>query len=159
MAAPATEMDLTEARIADLVSRGLAPAARLSDIRRSNVLASTRLLDLEESLATALFEFERLQREEVQYDQIRMEELLAEREEEGEALRIALHRLETIAEYLGSQSSEFLSDELYGAIDLQVIAHRRDNGEMTKVVIPLDSELQPADTLEVTFSTGEELSQ
>lgn len=159
LAASTSEDEAEERRIAELVGRGLAPAGRLADIRRSNVLAATRLLDLEENLAFALFEFARLERQALQYEEERLQTLLTNREAEREALRAARHRMEIIAEYLGSQSSEYLADEIYGVSEMQATVYRMVDGRREEAALALDAELRPGDALDISFAESAGLGQ
>ncbi len=139
-----------EARVISLVDRGLAPGSRIADTRRTTVLSATRLLDVEEDLATTSLVLTRLRRDREQYEQERSLRLLQERRGANLAIRDASLQMDTIAKYLAGASSEIGVDSLITDIDYTVEIYRLVDGELK--LFPADklTRLLPGDSLEIS---------
>ncbi len=141
-----------EQRTQDLVSRSLVPATRLSEVRRNTVLSASRLLDLENQLAAGRLEVTRLEREIAAYDENRLTELLTLREQLSAAVVEARLRMDLLTQNLsGVVDGEGTAAAMLSS-DVVIRAYRRDGETIRPVVVEMDSELQPGDTLEVVLN-------
>ncbi|MFY0691636.1 MAG: polysaccharide biosynthesis/export family protein [Paracoccaceae bacterium] len=136
-----------EERLQGLLESGLTLAARMADIRRSTVMSATRLLDLEESLATAELEVTRLQRELDEYEEVRMSGLLEAREEVFSTVLDTRLLMNLYAQNL-SGASGGLGDLAYDtALNVSVEVLRRSADQEVQVPLGLEDALLPGDTL------------
>ncbi len=139
-----------EARVVSLVDKGLAPGSRLADTRRTTVLSATRLLDVEEDLATTGLILTRLRRDQEQYEQERSLRLLQERRTASLAIRDAGVRMDTISKYLAGASSEIGTESLISDIDYTVVIFRVVDGQLQTLAAEKLTELLPGDSLEIS---------
>lgn len=140
-----------EARVRDLVERSLVPATRLNDVRRNTVLSATRLLELESQLAAADLDVTRRQRDIEAYEEMRLADLLALREQLNAAVLEARLRMDLLTQNLAGSTEGESMTSLLTDMDATIRVFRRDDGRITPIIIEMDSELEPGDTLEVVL--------
>ncbi|NNK79043.1 MAG: hypothetical protein HKP40_10065 [Litoreibacter sp.] len=136
-----------ETRLQGLLESGLTLAARMADIRRTTVLSATRLLDLEESLATAELEVTRLQRELDEYEEVRMSGLLEGREVVFSTVLDTRLQMNLYAQNLSGSSGSVGDLGFDTALDVSVEVLRRSAEREIQVPLGLDEALLPGDTL------------
>ena len=148
-----------ETRIQDLVNRGLAPSARLSEVRRNTVQSATRLLDLEEILASAELEITRQHRENSKYEEQRLIDLLNEKKAAQSVIRISAIRMDVLSQYLSGQTTDFGSDDLVALFNYDATIFRKTASSVTTVYGDETTVLLPGDTLEVSLQSQQSLNQ
>ncbi|WP_343080300.1 polysaccharide biosynthesis/export family protein [Ostreiculturibacter nitratireducens] len=136
-----------EERTRDLLEKGLAPATRLADIRRTTVLSGTRLLEIEQLLADAELDVTRLQRELNEYEEDRLAALLTDRETTYSEVLDTRLQMDLYAQNLSGTAGGLGELGMASDLHVSVLALRRSKGEDSRVELDLDSELQPGDTL------------
>jgi polysaccharide export outer membrane protein len=138
-----------EARVRDLVDRSLVPATRLNDVRRNTVLSAARLLDLESQLAAANLDVTRGQRDIEAYEETRLTDLLTLREQLNATVIEARLRMDQLTQNLaGSSEGDSMASQLM-SMNATVRVFRKVDGRITPMLVDIDSELEPGDTLEV----------
>lgn len=140
-----------EARVRDLVERSLVPATRLNEVRRDTVLSATRLLGLESELAAADLDVIRIQRDIEAYEETRLADLLALREQLNAAVLEARLRMDLLTQNLAGATEGESMTSLLTDMDATIRVFRQVDGRITPVIIDMDSELEPGDTLEVVL--------
>jgi len=140
-----------EARVRDLVERSLVPATRLNEVRRDTVLSATRLLELESQLAAADLDVIRRQRDIEAYEEMRLAELLTLREQLSAAVLEARLRMDLLAQNLSGSSEGESMASLLMDMSSTIRVFRRVEGRITPIIIDMDSELEPGDTVEVVL--------
>lgn len=140
-----------EARIVDLVERGLAAGSRLSDVRKSTVLSATRLLDVDNDLARSEQDVIRLDRQTAAYEEQRLRDLFTAQSVTNQAARSALLRMDVIAQYLALSGSDLATSELIAEFGLSAIIYRSVPEGKLEVIADLDTPLLPGDTVEILF--------
>lgn len=138
-----------ETRVRDLVARSLVPATRLNEVRRNTVLSAGRLLELDAQLAAADLEVTRRQRELEAYDEARRARLLELREQLNVAVLSARLRMDQLAQNLAGSQEGVSVTSLLTNTDATIRVFRNVGGKIGPVVVDMDSELEPGDTLEV----------
>lgn len=141
-----------EKRVRELVDRDLVPAARLTDVRRTTVLTATNLLELEEKLSTAELEVSKNERLIDEYEEMRMTDLLTQREQQNATVLEARLRMDQLAQNLTGATIGESSVSLSSNRGINVWTFRRVENEVKRVDLTLDSELEPGDVLEVALS-------
>ncbi len=145
----AAEIDAEEkARIDKLLQSGIVTVNRASDVRRAQLLSSTRLLQTQDAMANAEFDRRELERalDQLEFDrEIQLTETLqltqldlAEAEARLDALKQQLLLL-TGTEETGTA----------GEVEFVVMIHRQSNGETQTSVAALNDVLEPGDVIEV----------
>lgn len=140
-----------EARVRDLVERNLVPATRINEVRRNTVLSATRLLELESQLAAADLDVIRRQRDIEAYDEIRLADLLALREQVSAALLEARLRMDLLAQNLAGSPEGDNMEALLLNSNATIRVFRRVDGRIAPIVVEMDSGLEPGDTVEVVL--------
>lgn len=148
-----------EARIADLVKRGLAPSARFSEVRRNTVQSATRLLDLEEILASAELEITRQHRERSKYEEQRLIDLLNLKRDAQSLIRVSAIRMDVLSQYLSGQSTDFGSDDLVALFNYDATLFRKMSNGVTTVYGDENTVLLPGDTVEISLQSLQSLSK
>ncbi|MDA7429639.1 hypothetical protein PGB28_14305 [Primorskyibacter aestuariivivens] len=139
------------ARIQELISRGVAPASLLIEVKRVAALSSARLLEVEEKLSRVQLDITELERRQSEFDQERQIELLNEfREARGDLLRATLD-MRRGARLLAGQSipAGNGATDLAPRLEASVIAHRGAGEASRPVAVALDDLVHPGDVLEV----------
>lgn len=140
-----------EARVRDLVDRSLVPATRLNEVRRNTVLSAARLLELDSQRAAAELEVTRRQREIEAYDEVLRTTLLDLREQLNVAVLSARLRMDQLSQNLsGSQEGDSIASLLTNT-DATIRVFRNVDGRIGPIIIDMDTELEPGDTVEVVL--------
>ncbi len=142
--------EIEEARVVNLVERGLAPGSRLADTRRTTVMSATRLLDVEEDLTTTGLLLTRLIRDREFYEQERLLRLLQERRVASLSVRDASVQLDTIAKYLAGVSNEIGTENLISDIEFSSKIYRMTDGQPKTINADELTSLLPGDSLEIS---------
>lgn len=148
-----------EERIKDLVTRGLAPSARKSEVRRNTIISATRLLDLEEVLASAELEIARQTRERNEFEELRLINLFGEKREAQTAIRTAAVRMDVLSKYLAGQSTDFGSDDIVASFSYSATIYRKEEGGVTTLMGDENTVLLPGDTLEISLSDLQNITE
>lgn len=142
--------EIEEARVLNLVERGLTPGSREADIRRTTVLSATRLLDVEEDIATTELLLIRLKRDRDAYEQERSLRLLQERRAASLSVRDASLQMDTISKYLAGVSTEIGTENLISEIDFSITIYRLTGGQILAFEADKLTQLMPGDSLEIS---------
>ncbi len=141
-----------EARVRDLLDRGLAPATRLADVRRTTVLTASQLLTIEANLATIELEIARLQRQLDKFEETRLAALLEQRDETYKKVLDTGLLMNLFNQNLSG------SGTLQAGQNVSLTALRRSEGKSTVVDVDMDTPLLPGDTLIVSLARPTGLS-
>ncbi|MEL6640184.1 MAG: polysaccharide biosynthesis/export family protein [Pseudomonadota bacterium] len=140
-----------EARILDLVERGLAPGSRESDVRRTTVLTATRLLDVEDDLARTEIDLTRTARGFEEYQEERIAQLLNEQVTVDQLAREARLRMDVVGQFLALSGSEVATADVTSEFGVTTVLFRRSEGQLRQIQADMDTLLMPGDTLEANF--------
>ena len=140
-----------EARIVDLVERGLAPGSRESDVRRTPVLTATRLLDIEDDLARTEIDLGRTTRQFEVFEENRIEALLNAQVQADERVREARLRMDVVGQFLALTGTEVTTADVTSEFGVTTVLFRRSNGDVRQLIADMDTTLLPGDTLEADF--------
>ena len=140
-----------EARIVDLVERGLAPGSRESDVRRTTVLTATRLLDIEDDLARTEIDLGRTTRQFEVFEENRIEALLNAQVQADERVREARLRMDVVGQFLALTGTEVTTADVTSEFGVTTVLFRRSNGDVRQLIADMDTTLLPGDTLEADF--------
>ncbi len=140
-----------EARILDLVERGLAPGSRESDVRRTTVLTATRLLDVEDDLARTEIDLTRTARGFEEYQEERLARLLSDQVTVDQLAREARLRMDVVGQFLALSGSEVATADVTSEFGVTTVLFRRLEGELRQIQADMDTLLMPGDTLEANF--------
>ena len=140
-----------EARIVDLVERGLAPGSRESDVRRTTVLTATRLLDIEDDLARTEIDLGRTTRQFEEFEENRIEALLNAQVQADERVREARLRMDVVGQFLALTGTEVTTADVTSEFGVTTVLFRRSNGDVRQLIADMDTTLLPGDTLEADF--------
>ncbi|MDH3667671.1 MAG: polysaccharide biosynthesis/export family protein [Paracoccaceae bacterium] len=144
-----------KARIDKLLQRGIVSAGRASDVRRAQLLSSTRLLQTQDAMANAEFNRRELERalDQLEFDrEIQLTEALQENElqlAENEA-RVAALKQQLVL-LTGTDDTGIASQ-----VEFIVMIHRKEDGKAQASVAALDDLLHPGDVIEVVTKPVEE---
>lgn len=141
-----------EDRVRDLLDRGLAPATRMADVRRTTVLTASQLLNIEENLASTELEVTRLQRELDRFEEARLAALLDLREATYKKVLDSRLLMDLFEQNLSG------SGTLQGEQNLSLTALRRSADKDIAVAVDMDTALLPGDTLIVSLAKPTGLS-
>ena len=125
----------------DLFHKGLVPASRLTDVRRSSLLSSSRALQTKIALEDAKRDRTDLQSKLDSLDRDRKVELLTDLEKANSAMRNAAVELQGVQRELALQGD--VSD------GVQIMIFRNGSDAAHGVVSNEDAELLPGDTLDI----------
>ncbi len=152
----AAEIDAEDkARIDKLLQRGIVSAGRASDVRRAQLLSSTRLLQTQDAMANAEFDRRELERalDQLEFDrEIQLTEALQQTElqiAENEARLAALKQ--QLVLLTGTDDTGVASQ-----VEFVVMIHRNEDGQAQAAVAALDDLLHPGDVIEVVTKPIEE---
>ncbi len=145
-----TSDEIEEARVVNLVERGLTPGSRLADTRRTTVLSATRLLDVEEDLSTTRLVLIRLKRERELFEHERKARLLEQRRESKQSARNSTLEMNTISKYLAGASNEIGTENLIQDIDYTTTIYRYQDGQLTSHNATKSTQLLPGDSIEIS---------
>ncbi len=142
--------EIEEARVLDLVERGLAAGSRIADIRRTTVTSATRRLDVEEDLSAANLMLTRLMREKEAFEQERIARLFQERSIASLSVRDASLQMDTISKYLAGASNEIGMDDLISDIDYTATIYRTIDGQTKAFTAEKSTQVHPGDSIEIS---------
>lgn len=140
-----------EARILELVQRNLVAGTRASDVRKSTVLSATRLLDLENDLASSEQDIIKLDRQTAAYEEQRLRNLYDSLSTTEQNIRSARLRMDIVSQYLALTGSDLATTGIITEFGLMAIIHRNEFGEKVEISADLNATLLPGDTIEAVF--------
>lgn len=140
-------------RVRRLLERGVVNNERMLDIRRAQVLSSTRLLSTQNDLERVELDLTRLEAELRDYDSRRREGLLGALATVRVQLEAATIRLASARETLEVNGITAVSLSAGALPPPEFLIHRSIGGETRSFVPSLEDLLEPGDVLEVTLAT------
>lgn len=140
-----------EARVVDLVERGLAAGSRDVDARRATMQTATRLLDIEDNLARTEIELTRTLWNAEQVKDARIESLLADQVAADVRAREARLNMDVLGQFLALAGSEIATVDVTSEFGVTISLYRRSEGELRRSAADMDTVLMPGDTVEANF--------
>ena len=120
-------------------------------MRKSTVLSATRLLDLENDLASSEQDIIKLDRQAAAYEEQRLRNLYDSQSATEQDIRMAQIRMDIVSQYLALTGSDLATTGIIAEFGLMAIIYRNEFGEKVEFSADLTNILSPGDTVEVVF--------